>query len=61
MYSIALKSQWKWFIGVSSQFMVHSLYINLKNIFKWFMVSSLKSSAIPLLLEKKQKTELCLL
>ena len=41
--------------------MVHSLYINLENIFEWFMVNGLKSIVILLLLGEKKKTELCLL
>ena len=35
--------------------MVHSLYINLENIFKWFMVNGLKSIVILLLLREKKK------
>ena len=35
--------------------MVHSLYINLENIYKWFMVNGLKSIVILLLLGEKKK------
>ena len=37
--------------------MVHSLYINLENIFEWFMVNGLKSIVILLLLGEKKKKD----